>query len=165
MIAEQNNKRKQKIKEAVSEGKKRKEDLEKLRQSRRPELLVYAKGVSVWLEDFYNSEDLKRLFSVIDLKSDVTIFCDNFWQGFPKEKHSYCYASIVLNKNGEVSYGERYKGMSVHETKLGKIPLNPNTLVSKLHPDYLKNLAEHLRSGKVWDYIDNNVSIHIRKVE
>jgi len=162
VVLQQNEKRKQEAKERVLAVKKRNEDLEKLRQSRKPELLGYANEVADWLSDFYNSKDLKQLFSVLELQSDLRIFWDNFWQGFPKEKHSYCYATIVLNKNGQVSYSERYKGMSVHETKLGKMPLNPAFLVSKLHPDYLKNLAEHLKSGRVWDYIDEQVSVHLR---
>ncbi len=162
VVLQQNEKRKQEAKERVLAVKKRNEDLEKLRQSKKSELLGYAKEVSYWLKDFYSSEDLKQIFSVLELQSDLRIFCDNFWQGFPKEKHSYCYATIIVNKNGIVSYCERYKGMPVHETKLGKIPLNPNRLVSKLHPDYLKNLAEHLRSGDVWNYIEQEVSVHIR---
>jgi len=162
LISKQNEKRKQEIKEAVLAAKKRNEDLEESKKSRRPELLGCAKEISDWLKNFYYSEDLKQLFIVLDLWSDLRIYCDSFWQGFPRPEYSYCYATIALNKNGQVFYRERYKGMPCHETELGKIPLNPEVLISKLHPDYLKNLAEHLRSGEVWDYIDGEVSVHLR---
>lgn len=162
LIVKQNEEQKQKVKEAVAAARKRVEDSEKLKQSMMPELLGYAKEVSDWLKEFHSSDDLKKLFVALDLFSDIRIFCDSFWQGFPKPKYSYCYATIVVNKNGKVSYCERYKGMPCHETPLGKIPLHPQVLVAKLHPYYLKNLAYHLKTGDVWDFIDKEVSLHIR---
>ncbi len=161
LVLRQNEKRKQEAEERVSAAKRERDDLEKARKSRKTELLGYAKEVSAWLAGFYGSEDVGKLFSAL-VRSDLTIFCDNFWQGFPKPKHSYCYASISVDKSKAVLYRERYKGMPAHESGLGKVPLDPRVLVSKLHPEYLKNLAEHLRSGKVWDYIDNEVSAHVR---
>ncbi|MDO8429889.1 MAG: hypothetical protein Q7S73_00805 [bacterium] len=162
LILKKNEERKEREKEAALAVKKRKEDLEKLKQSRMPELLGYAREVSGWLNDFCSSEDLNKYFSASAFRSDLRIFCDSFWQGLPQPKHSYCYATITVNKNGKVSYGERYKGMLAHETELGRAPLNPEVLISKLPPDYLKNLAEHLRTDKVWDYIDEEVSAELR---
>lgn len=136
---------------AARAWKKKLEDLEKLRKSRKAELRVSAGEVLRWLEEFLASEDTERLFMATD-KTQLVVFCDSFWQGFPTDG-VYCYATFEVSRRGAVFYGERYKGMQAKMVKLGKAPMKRSVLVKNLHPDYLKNLAGHFKSGKVWEYL------------
>lgn len=137
--------------EAKRAWERKLEDLEDLRRSRKKELSEYAKEVSRWVMEFLKSKDAKDLFRAMS-RTEIIVFCDSFWQGFPTDS-PYCYATLEITKDGEVSYGERYKGMPTHVTKLGKLPKAQKKLIQSVHPDYLKNLARHLRTGEVWNYL------------
>ena len=126
--------------------------LKKMKEDRMPELIAVAEAVTKWIGEFYESVEGRRL---LKLTSQLRIFCSAYWQGFPvPEAHRTTFAVISLDDKGNVTYGERYNGFQAHEIYLDMNPVNPMVLVEALHPDYLVELAEHLVSGAVWDYIE-----------
>ncbi len=148
--------------QAEKDRQQKAEELRQLKESRRIELLICAEKINTWIVDFLRSKDSEKLFRVVRESSIVAIHHDNFWQGYPTEKHSYCYASLWISKDGQVKYVERYKGHQAHETPIGQFTFTRQTIVpelfEKLHPDFLKNAAESLESGKVWEWITQQIS-------
>ncbi len=137
----------------TKEKRIKEDELEDLKKLHSVQLNAHARKVLSWIWEFYSSEDGEKFFRQIHT---IRIFCAPFWLGLPvPEAHGTTFATIEVNKHGNVSYGERYKGMPAHTINLGKIPIVPELLVEKLHPDYLIQLAEHLESGAVWDYIES----------
>lgn len=146
-------------KEQKQRDQKMLKDLDDLRSFRFVELMHCADRICCWLNDFVESQDGKRLLRQV---GQIGIFSAPFWRGFPvPESRSTTFASISVDKRGNVVYEERYKWHPAHETSLGKIPMsNSNSrlmLVKKLHPDYLAQMDEHLRSEAVWDFIELNL--------
>jgi hypothetical protein len=135
--------------EELAEAKRIKE-LEDLKDSRKQELCLYAAQIADWVDHLFQGGDGKRFFEAVDR---IRIFTAPFWKGYPESKGSVS-ATIEINKVGQVVYSERYKGNPTHDTPLGSNPLSMKDLINRLHPDFLKQWAEHLTSGAVWDYIE-----------
>ncbi|MBI3632195.1 MAG: hypothetical protein HY225_01995 [Candidatus Vogelbacteria bacterium] len=138
---------------AKEEEKTAVDALKRLKKDRAIELQSAASSVAAWIGLFYQNPIGKRLLKAV---GSLKIFCAAYWLGMPvPEAYTTTFAVISLDAKGNVSYGERYKGMPVHETFLDMNPVNPAVLVEALHPDYLVALADHLVSGVVWEYIEN----------
>ncbi len=151
-LADKNKRREIAEKKRVEKEHTQTKGLEDLRKLNWVQLNVHAREILHWIYEFVRSPDGKKFFKQVHT---IRIFCASFWLGFPvKEAYSTTFATIEVDRHGNVSYNERYKGMPAHTIKLGKIPIVPETLVEKLHPDYLVQLAEHLLSGAVWNYIE-----------
>lgn len=142
---------------AKRRDKKIADALNKIRQERAPELIEAAQVVAKWVGDLYSSDAGKRL---VKMAGAITIFCQPYWNGMPAfEAELTTFATVSLDAKGNFIYGERYKWMPVHQTYLDINPINPTVLIEALHPDYLTDLAEHLASGAVWEYIENRLSM------
>ena len=134
--------------------KRRWQEVEKLRKSKRKELLVYAQKAVAWLKDFYDSREGKK---ILKLNYEVNFFNASFWGGFPAPgSEMTTFATIYMSESGRVYYGERYKGFPKKSLLLGslKTKMNPNALVKRLHPEYLKLFVQSLENGKVWQYLE-----------
>lgn len=127
----------------------------KLKRSRIDELILCAHCVYTWINEFVNSGEGRKLVAQLGI---VGIFCAPFWQGYPApESAASTFATLEIDKDGNVFYLERYKWMPSRELLVGRITFNPTLLIEKLHPDYLAQLAEHVKSGAVWNYIKSTL--------
>ena len=136
------------------EEKRRWKEVDQLRKRKKKELLVYAQKAVVWLKDFYDSKEGKKILKV---SRRVTLFNASFWNGFSAPgSEMMILVTIEISEKGRVFYSERYKGFSREALPLGsvKTKMNPNALVRKLHPEYLELFIKSLESGKVWQHIE-----------
>ena len=138
--------------------KKRKDDIKSsiknIRVERAGELYLAAKTAVEWIDKFYFSKDGTRLLSVTP--GDLKLFCQPYIGGLPSfGSERTTFATIELGIDGSLHYRERYKWYPASDVLLDTCPINPMILVENLHPDYLQDLAEHLISGAVWEYIES----------
>jgi hypothetical protein len=135
----------------LAEAKLSKE-LKDLKESRKKELLLYATQIAGWIEQLFQSKDGIKFFRAVDR---IRIFTARFWKMYPLSETTVSEsATIEIDSTGKVTYSERSRALPSHDTPLGNNPLNKSELINKLHPDFLKQWAEHLTSGAVWDYIE-----------
>lgn len=148
------------IKKRIEEAKARRmEEINALRKSRKEELDQYAQEVWQWVEQFMVTQESELIFSVLN---PVRLFIAKFWQGAPLKVNSISeWASISLKKEsfyssslGVLIYKEHCKSSSYERVEL----YNASHLVNLLHPDFLQQFVEALRSGVVWEKINQDLS-------
>lgn len=158
-IAELKNKEKrdkERRRQEVLRKKKEQKEIEKLRKSKKKELGRLAKAAADWLNEFWNSRDGKAAVERAVYVYGLTLFStDSFWNQKPCGPSFGVNTYIILNREGSVEYHEKYKWMPPgFIVKLGTVPVvKPETLVAKLHPDFLEAFADHLKTGSVWKTI------------
>ena len=142
------------------------------RVARRDELLVYAHYIADWLKRFrFDDEMSKALY----LRREIIVFRAKFWQGMPLTvPDSRSWAAVKINKDGVVFYFEYYLSSygngAGNPIWLGVIPMGYTSeaferelvslrvgLFNELHPDFLAQFAEAIRSGKVWNYVEESL--------
>ena len=138
------------------QAKKQKSNFEleiaKIRSENADELYLAASVTANWIQEFFSSKQGKRLLAVS--LGGLKLFCQPYIGGRPSfGSEKTTFATIELGTDGSVYYKERYKFFPSSDTFLDNCPINPMVLVENLHPDYLVDLAEHLSSGGVWEYI------------
>ena len=143
-------------KRSEKEEKRKLKELLDLRKKRHDELLGYQRFVVDWMRYFLESTFANYMFSLTKLDS-LEIYGARFWQGVPDDSPTV-WASISIRSHSEygaIVYSERYKGHPAHLVSLGCVfdVRSSINLVDGLHPDFLKGLCEHIKSGKVWDSI------------
>ncbi len=156
-IEEREQKRKLREEECKKAELKKEQDLKELKKSKQEELLRYAEFVINWLKFFF-SEPGQKILATLEC---VNLFYGRYWNGYPTDSTT-TYAGIAVYKDEKLTYFERYKGFTPHQTELGKIcKLGPKLLIEKLHPDFLKELFECFESGKVWEVIERELDRRI----
>lgn len=138
---------------------KRQAEINSLRKSRETELYQYAQEVRQWVEQFLVTQESEYIFSVLN---PVPLFIAKFWQGAPLKVNSISeWASVSLRKEsfysgsiGVLIYEEHCKSSSYERVEL----YSASHLVNLLHPDFLKQFAEALRNGIVWEKINQDLS-------
>lgn len=155
------------------EDKKKAEEVEKarlqkindLREERHMELYTAAGFVLRWLCDFWNTDAAKEIFR---LREEIMIFVANFWCGESVSGKSIttCATLNMLRpakdyKKATLEYRELYKGRVSHSEEIGYSFVDYNNepwkraeLVEYLHPDFLLQLVEAIKSGEVWNFIE-----------
>lgn len=148
------------IKKRIEEAETRRlEEINSLRKSRETELSQYAQEVKQWVEQFLVTQESECIFSVLN---PVQLFTAKFWQGAPLKVNSLSeWASVSLKKEsfysgslGVLIYEEHCKSSSYERAEL----YSASHLVNLLHPDFLKQFAEALRNGIVWEKINQDLS-------
>lgn len=148
------------IKKRIEEAEtKHLEKINSLRQSRKEELDQYAQEVRQWVEQFLVTPESEFIFSVLN---PVLLFTAKFWQGEPLKVNSISeWASVSLKNEsfhsgllGVLIYEEHCKSSSHERVEL----YGASHLVNLLHPDFLKQFAEALRNGVVWEKINQDLS-------
>lgn len=148
------------IKKRIEEAEaKRQAEMNSLRKSRETELHQYAQEVRQWVEQFLVTQESEYIFSVLN---PVLLFIAKFWQGEPLSVNSISeWASVSLKKEsfysgslGVLIYEEHSKSSSHERVEL----YSASHLVNFLHPDFLKQFAEALRNGVVWEKINQDLS-------
>lgn len=140
------------------EERKKRRELKALRESRKEELLNYARALARWLREFAVSEEGRKMFAVCGRPH---VFCASFWMGLPSPDSAMTtLATLEILKDTKVFYCERYKGNLSRETFLG-FAIDDGKMVhalfSKLHPEYLEQAAKAIESGEAWRYIENSL--------
>lgn len=135
---------------------KRKADLGAMRVARHEEIFQYRVEICNWLEElFFRTEEIRWMFA---MQKFINVFSARFRNGLPMSADDIsAYALIQIEPDGGVNYLERSRYGS------SKLPLGnihyPSTmsLYSELHPDFLKQWAEEIKTGKVWQDIENSL--------
>lgn len=171
----------QKIKDRIAEiiakdeefeEKKRKDQeaernrLEKIRCMRvalEDDLSAGAHIILSWIYRFWNNPEIHEVFKI---RNSICVFGGCYLDGEPTtDRHAWAVVEITHLK--EVCYRERYNismgGSSRHEKILGAFTsfdarqLLFRALIDNLHPEYLLQFAEAIKSGKVWDHIERSL--------
>lgn len=131
--------------------KRKQERVAILRKTKRKELLKLAQKAAKWIREFYYSQDGQEIFQTQEY---VTVFTAPFLNGFPvKDGEMSVFASLEIDKNGEVYYGERYKYFTYSDVLLGQVGLAPKNFINLLHPKYLQLFVKALDSGEIQEHI------------
>lgn len=148
------------VQKRIEEAKTRKRaEINSLRNLRKEELNQYAQEVGQWVDQFLGTQESELIFSVLN---PVQLFTAKFWQGVPLKVNSISeWASVSLKKKsfysdsrGVLIYEEHCKSSSHERVEL----YIASHLVNLLHPDFLKQFAEALRNGVVWEKINQDLS-------
>jgi len=143
--------------ELAKRVKKQKADVEALRRARYVELLKYRLEISNWLgELFFRTEETKLIFF---MQPYVNVFSARFWRGMPAGENDVTVCALIqIEPDGGVNYLEKHKGMTSSKLPLGNIHYpSAMSLCSKLHPDFLEQWAAEIKTGKVWQDIENSL--------
>ena len=141
---------------------KRREDqaLGRLRVERFEETEIYAKEISIWFRKFFATDDCCELLRLCRV---IQIFAANFRDGRPVPSSSMDRTTIEFRYNRRIIriflYSvEWHKGVQVEEDLLAYMPImDPSELMVIFHPDFLKQWAEEIRSGKIWGNIERSL--------
>lgn len=141
-----------------AEEQKAERAVENLRASRKKELMKFAESAANWLNDFWKSKDGRKTVKKAVYCYGLVLFSsDAFWKGKPSKPDVGVCTGVILNDSGELIYFEKYKWFPPQDTSLGVAPIRPKDLFAKLHPDFLRVFAKHLKSGRVWDSINREI--------
>jgi hypothetical protein len=139
------------------ESQARKGELEKIKKFRlknKKKLMVSAKFAAKWLNDFFRNKPCKKAIKAS--YGMLSLFCsDEFYREVRLPKPSCgVHSEIIVYGDGSLIYREGYKFYGSSLTwDLGTVPIKPNNLYKKLHPEYLELFVKHLKSKEVWKYI------------
>jgi len=151
-------------KRQAEERKRRREEetrekyrrIDQLRDEREDELKEAAAFVFEWARAFAMSDTGLRIARLDGPRTRIPIFHAKFWLGEPQPETTVTvWASLQLckgtstHKDIALRYSEHHKG---HEISHVDIPLAPK-LWRVVHPDFLAQCAEHLKSDDAFKYI------------
>jgi hypothetical protein len=150
---------KREVEERAREWERRqREEIEDLRNSIRAELDAEAGFIAGWLLELW--EDVKT-WQTVNEKNALVIFGAPFLNGRPvTDRHAWAVIELEV-ECGRLFYREK-QGMAMEQAGLLAVDLYPvqvggKQLADKLHPDYLLRFAEAIRSGKVWDFMEQSI--------
>lgn len=157
---EQHEENKRKAEEAE---KNRLEKIHHMRVALEDDLLAGAHVVMRWIYRFWNDPEIHEVFKI---RNSICIFRGRYLNGEPTtDKHAW--AVIETTHSKEIIYREQYKtsmgGSSRLKKTLGDFTsfdaqqLLLRALIDNLHPDFLLQFAEAVRSGKVWEHIERSL--------
>jgi len=135
-------------------------ELGRLRVERFEESAICAQHISDWLREFFADEDCLELLRLCRV---AQIFSANFRDGRPARGSSTDCTTVELRYNQRMMRVylyrlEWHKGERVEDDCLGHLPAIPPThLAVVFHPDFLKQWAAEIRSGKIWDNIERSL--------
>ncbi len=135
-------------------------EVERLRVKDYDKLMKLARYAAKWANDFFKDKRGKEMIGKAVFVYGLILFSsDKFFRGLPLEKPDVgARARVLIKKNGELVYHEQYKWFPPSDdVLLGKVPVRAELLIAELHPDYLKAFVEHLKSGKVWETIKQEI--------
>jgi len=134
-----------------------------LRKTRKQELKEAAEIAEDWLFNLRFSLELGQIHKV---RMSLEVFGAKFWRGEPCLGDTHAWAVIEIYPDGKIEYCEKYNtshGQSRHPWLLVSC-LSSSTyeelrysLIHILHPEYLIQFAEAIRSGKVWECIEQSL--------
>ncbi|OGN39816.1 MAG: hypothetical protein A2606_03505 [Candidatus Yanofskybacteria bacterium RIFOXYD1_FULL_42_10] len=151
-------KERENVKKRVEEEKRKfTEEINAVKKAREAELHQYAREIWQWVNQFLITDEAAVIFSALN---PILLFTARFWQGAPVNSQSE-HASMSLkvesfysSQIGVLIYEEHSKQWSSGHQDC----YNPADLVNNLHPDFLKQFAEALKNGVVWEKIDQDLS-------
>jgi len=135
-------------------------ELGRLRVERFDDSAICAKKISDWLCEFFANEDCLDL---LRLRRVIQIFTADFRDGRPVPSASTDCTTVELRYNRRVLRVflyrlEWHKGERVEDDDLGYLPvIEPAHLMIVFHPDFLKQWAAEIRSGKIWGNIERSL--------
>jgi len=123
---------------------------------------VYAKKICRWVTEFYKTPEAGEM---LRLRRAVKIFVAPFWQNKPAPDSVATWTAVELRVvDGDEIYDdavcvvEYHKGMKSSEWRVASpTSVGVDDLVPCLHPDFLKQWAEEIKSGKVWQYVESSL--------
>lgn len=137
------------------------EAVEKLRQVRAGELAGYADDVFVWLAAFLQSDEGERIRQLVGARVCLSLFTARFWKGEPSPPGDVTTSATLTLEMTRLPrsewivlrYFERYKGNIASKITIA----SQSGLVAELHPEFLKQLHDHLRGPDAWKFILNDL--------
>ncbi len=146
--------------------KNRLEKIRCMRVALEDDLLAGAQIITDWLFQFWNNPEIQKGFKV---RRSICVFGERYFDGAPTtDRHAW--AVIEAGYAGTIKYCERRNTSmgsgSRRKTMLGVIVESPfsdawqlllRALIDNLHPQYLLQFAEAVKSGKVWDYVERSL--------
>lgn len=152
-------------KEAELQRQEREQDelkkINELRASKRSQLEAEALFIVGWLRDFLEDPESKQLFGM----HTIDIFGAKFYNCRPTtDRHVWAKMSLQF-EIGYLFYKEAYNTpMGSSTNRKMQFNLNllrdfavENDMVNMLHPDYILQFAEAIRSGKVWEFVERSI--------
>jgi hypothetical protein len=125
----------------------------------KPEKLLIAQKIALWINDFIKTELYSDLVKTKPLKlfgygSGLQLYCNGWGHGDKHITNDRGCNSIIYFNNNQLTYIATYKWMGQH-TKC--VLTDPDTMANCLHIDYLTAFWRYLESGTVYKYIQNNL--------
>lgn len=148
-----------KLRKAEEAERKRLEKIRCMRVALEDDLSAAAHRIMNWVYLFWNNPEIHEVFKI---RNSVCIFGSRYLDCEPTtDKHAWAVIEVTHSK--EIIYREQYHtsmgGSSRLKKTLGDFACFDErqalhrALIDNLHPDYLLQFAEAVRTGKVWDHV------------
>ncbi len=144
---------------AANEAEKRRlAAIDRLRRERRDELYDCAKRIFKWRLAYLHLPVAKRIGKIgNDRELRLPLYIGKFWRGEPTGPDNVvCWACLCFDgcsppKSGTPGlwYEEWHKGHCAFEDKI----CTASELIQAVHPDFLKQAADHLAGPDSWKFI------------
>jgi hypothetical protein len=142
----------------MAKGRERVE-LRKVCEARYAETCVYAREILRWIREFGGGTPEVR--DILRFWGALRIFKADFV--YPMAPSSLVYTVILLQSDDFLT---RWPVLNCvlwrNETRLDEFTLGQNEdlgreLILRLHPDFLRQWYEEIKSGKIWKYIESSL--------
>ena len=136
---------------AEAETAKRRRILD-LKMTRYDEVWGNAEFFDRWRIDFLQTPEAARLWRLLGPEARLPIFAARFWLGEPSYVgERTTWAMLVLDgRLHHPRYEEWHRG---HRSLRGERLTSVQDIFDGLHPDFLKQLREHLEGPDAWKYV------------
>lgn len=132
-------------------------EIDELRAARHDELRQRAEYVLGWRAAFVQTEEAQRIREIVGDGTRLTVFCAKYWRGEPlppDDRQAWAVFAIEGRRSGSAGlppfwYEEKFKGHTSYEKRIA----TRQQLIDAVHPDFLKELHEHLNGPDAWKFI------------
>jgi len=131
-----------------------------LRIARRDELWQCALEVFAWRAAFVELKESTRIWELVGDKTKLPIFAAGFHRGEPSPDDPHAQGRLSFEAWTAGAFGlpplwyEETYNMSFGASRSGGVRIGaPQELIDAVHPDFLRQLREHLRGPDAWKHI------------
>lgn len=148
-------KKEARVKKYTDIEKERLAKIDAERQKRVDELMSHANEIVSWTRAFLDTPEARELAEILGHGKKLSLFVGKFWRGEPipatvrTERARLCFELWTERNLFNLRYEELHKGQVSEEIKI----YSASGLVRQLHPEFLRQAGESLRTGKVWEYM------------
>jgi hypothetical protein len=132
---------------AIEAESRRLAAIDALRQARWTESEGHAAAVFAWYKAFLELPQSQSIIAHVG--GSLTVFVGKFWRGEPVPPTDVSSRAMLTMRRYGLWYDEWYKGNCSHELRL----FSEDHMIRFVHPDFLKQVAEHLAGPDAWKYI------------
>jgi len=157
LISKIESKKRKEAQAVAKEDKESEEEFQKLlkhEKAKHNEKIELLNKITNWANEFSSSQRFKKIMKIMDCYNDLIIFYYSKYGHIDDILIEYVgrWARIVIHKNGKLEYKSGYKWMGFRVC----FYLNKKNL-EKIKYKFLKELWEHIDSGKIYDTIEDEI--------